>query len=242
MQELRARVCRLPRPCPLTYVTTEAATCIEINMVPINIIIVIGDVLTSLNTRIVLEGEPGMTVHGAYTTGKDALESLRTFCPDIMVTNTVLPPDMTGTELIERAKKMLPELDVLVYTSHGDRNNLVAALRAGADGYILQGGGPRELIEAVRSLHAGGAPLSPRIARKVIQEFHAASAEEQHLLTPREHEILRYAGKGMSYKELATRLNISINTVHTHITKIYEKLQATSRKDALVKARRKGLV
>jgi DNA-binding NarL/FixJ family response regulator len=211
------------------------------NRSTMNIIIVIEDVLHSLNARILLEGEPGITVHGAYSNAQDALESLRTFCPDIMLTNIVLP-GMTGAELIARAKEMRPELEILVYTSHDDRDNLLSALKAGAGGYILKGGKPRELLEAVQNLHDGGAPLSPQIARKVIQEFHAASVEAQHLLTAREKDVIGCIDKGMSYKELATRLNISINTVHTHITKIYEKLRATSRKDALVKARRKGLI
>lgn len=205
------------------------------------IIIVEDDLMLLNNISMLLSGEPGMTVVGSYSKATDALEALETTYPTIMLTDIGLP-GMSGIELIARAKEIRPELEIMAYTVFDDRDNLFSALKAGATGYLLKGCKPRELIEALHNLHEGGAPMSPQIARKVIREFHAASVEEQYLLTPREKDILSCIEKGLSYKELAEQLTISIHTVHTHITNIYEKLQATGRKDALIKARRKGIL
>lgn len=206
-----------------------------------NIIIVIDSVLHSINTRVILEGEPGISVHAAFSDARDALEDLRTFCPDIMVTNIALP-GMSGIELIARAKEMWPELEILAYTSRDDRDSIFSALKAGAGGYILTGGKPRELIEALYSLNEGGAPMSPGVARKVVREFHSASIDKQYLITPREREILVCLDKGMSYKELAGHLDISVHTIHTHITKIFRKLQTPTRREALIKIRKMGII
>jgi DNA-binding NarL/FixJ family response regulator len=206
-----------------------------------NIIIVMDNVLHSINTRVLLEGEPGIHVLDAYSDASEALESLRTFCPDIMVTNVALP-GMSGIELIARAKEMWPELEILAYTSRDDHDSIFSALKAGTGGYILTGGKPRELIEALYSLNQGGAPMSPSVARKVVRQFHSASIEKQYLITPREKEILICIDKGLSYKELAEHLDISVHTIHTHITKIFRKLKTSTRREALIKIRKMGLI
>lgn len=205
------------------------------------IIIVEDDQMLLNNICMLLAGEPGMSILGAYSNATDALDALKTLHPTIMLTDIGLP-GMSGIELIARAKEIRPDLEIMAYTVFDDRDNLFSALKAGATGYILKGCKPRDLIEALHNLHEGGAPMTPRIARKVIHQFHAVSVEEQFLLTPREKDILKCIENGLSYKELAARLSISIHTVHTHITNIYEKLQATGRKDALIKARRKGVL
>jgi two-component system NarL family response regulator len=205
------------------------------------IIVVEDDLMLQNNICLLLSGEPGVKVVGSYTNAADALNELKSVCPTIMLTDIGLP-GMSGIELIIKAKEINPDLEIMAYTVFDDRDNLFSALKAGASGYILKGCKPRELIEAIYNLHEGGAPMSPQIARKVIREFHVASIEEQFLLTHREKDILSFIEKGMSYKELASHLSISVHTVHTHITKIYEKLRATGRKDALIKARRKGIL
>ncbi len=206
-----------------------------------NVIIVIDDVLHMINTRVLLEGESGITVHSVYSNGNDAIEVLRSFCPDILLTNILLP-GMSGIELITRAKEMWPELEILAYTSCDDRDHIFSAFKAGAGGYILSGGKPRELIEALYNLHDGGAPMSPVIARKVVREFHAASVEKQYLITPREKEILICLDDGLSYKDLAEHLGISVHTIHTHITKIFRKLKTPTRREALIKIRKMGII
>jgi two-component system NarL family response regulator len=206
-----------------------------------NIIIVEDDPSQLHTIRMLLDGAPGMSVTGSYCDAEDALAALAASCPDIMLTDIGLKR-MSGIELISRAKAMCPPLEIIAYTVFDDRDNIFAALKAGAGGYILKGCKPRDLIEALQELHEGGAPMSPQIARKVIREFQDKSIESEYILTSREKEILSSIEKGFSYKELASNLNISVHTIHTHITKIYEKLQATGRKDALIKARRSGII
>ncbi|MCA9641008.1 MAG: response regulator transcription factor, partial [Myxococcales bacterium] len=151
-------------------------------------------------------------------------------------------PDQSGIELIAALKAQRPELEVMAYTVFEDRETVFAALKAGATSYVLKGSTPRELIEALHSLNQGGAPMSPKIARAVIQEFQARPAASPELLSRRETEVLSFVEQGLSYKEIASNLNLSPHTVHSHIKKIYEKLQANGKHDALEKARRKGLI
>lgn len=98
------------------------------------------------------------------------------------------------------------------------------------------------MIEAIHCLHEGGAPLSPQISRTVIREFHSSAAEDQYLLTSREVEVLKALKNGLSYQQIGDTLSISVHTVHTHITKIFKKLGAEDRQDALIKAGRMGII
>jgi two-component system NarL family response regulator len=150
-------------------------------------------------------------------------------------------PGMPGIELIAQAKKMQPDLAILVYTAQTDRDILISTLKAGASGYILKGGKLGELIEALHSLHGGGAALSPQITTTVVREFHAATDNGSHVLSFREREILATLEKGHSYKKIAILFTLSVHTVHTHISKIFKKLGAKNRSEALVKARRIGI-
>ena len=137
---------------------------------------------------------------------------------------------------------MQPGVEIMVHTVYEDRDSVFSAIKAGASGYILKGSTPRELVEALYNVHQGGSPMSPKIARKVIREFQDESIQEQYFLSHRETEIVKSIEQGMSYKEIADRFSISPHTVHSHIKHIYEKLQAKDRQDALVKARKKGII
>ncbi len=193
------------------------------------------------NLRLLLGGEPDITVIGAYGTAEEALKDLDHAGPEVMLVDLGLP-DMPGMEFIRRAKDAMPSLDIIVYTIFDDWVTVFAAIKAGATGYILKGTTPRELVESIKSLHQGGAPMSPKIARMVISEFHNEVVEERHLLSAREREILAGMNRNMTYKEIAKTLKISPLTVRTHIKNIYEKLQAKSKQEALRKARKQGAV
>jgi len=194
------------------------------------------------NLVLLLGGEADLEVCGDFGTAEEALDPLEALAPDLMLVDIGLPGKLSGIELISLAKEILPDVEVLVHTVFDDRSKVFDAIKAGASGYILKGASPREIIEAIYNLARGGAPMSPKIARAVINEFHSKSIEDNYLLTPREKEIIRELEKGHTYKDLGEKLCISPHTIHTHIKNIYEKLHATSRKDALIKARRKGII
>jgi two-component system NarL family response regulator len=123
------------------------------------------------NLRLLLSGEPGISVEGAFPSAEDALQALPGLDPDIMLVDLDLP-GISGIELIRRVKVHKPDMEMMAYTIFEDRETVFSAIKAGACGYILKGSSPRELIESLNSLHQGGAPMSPKIARKVIREFH----------------------------------------------------------------------
>jgi DNA-binding NarL/FixJ family response regulator len=205
------------------------------------LVIIEDDPLLLENLSLLLRGEEGITVVGAYRSAEDALLSLRDAKPEVMLTDLGLP-GMSGVELIKKSKDELPSLEIMAHTVFEDREKVFSAIKAGASGYILKGSSPREIIESIHSLYKGGAPMSPKIARKIIHEFQDEATGEQFLLTPREKEIVKRVEDGLTYKEIGERLGISTHTVHTHIKNIYEKLQAKDRNDAILKARKKGII
>jgi two-component system NarL family response regulator len=193
------------------------------------------------NLRLLLSGEPGISVEGAFPSAEDALQALPGLDPDIMLVDLDLP-GISGIELIRRVKVHKPDMEMMAYTIFEDRETVFSAIKAGACGYILKGSSPRELIESLNSLHQGGAPMSPKIARKVIREFHDEEEGEKGLLSHKERNIVKCIEQGLTYKEIAERFCISPHTVHTHIKNIYEKLHAKDRHEAISKARKKGLI
>jgi two-component system NarL family response regulator len=205
------------------------------------IVIVEDDPLLLENLTLLLRGEEGITVAGAFLSAEDALKGLKKAAPEVLLTDIGLP-GMSGIELIKKAKENLPELEIIAHTVFEDRDRVFSAIKAGASGYMLKGSSPRELIESIHALHKGGAPMSPKIARKIILELQDEVTSEEFLLTQREKEIVKRVEEGLTYKAIGERLSISIHTVHTHIKNIYEKLQAKDRNDAIFKARQKGII
>jgi two-component system NarL family response regulator len=205
------------------------------------LVIIEDDPLLLENLTLLLRGEEGVTVAGSYRSAEDALKALKSAAPEVMLTDLGLP-GMSGVELIKKAKEEMPSLEIMAHTVFEDRERVFSAIKAGASGYVLKGSSPREIIEYIHALYKGGAPMSPKIARKIIHEFQDDVTSEQFLLTQRETEIVKRVEEGLTYKEIGERLNISTHTVHTHIKNIYEKLQAKDRNDAIIKARKKGII
>ncbi len=205
------------------------------------LVIIEDDPLLLENLTLLLSGEEGITVSGSYRSAEDAIRSLKNAAPDVMLTDLGLP-GMSGVDLIKKAKEEMPSLEIMAHTVFEDRERVFSAIKAGASGYILKGSSPREIIESIHALYKGGAPMSPKIARKVIHEFQDEVVGEQFLLTQREKEIVKLVEDGLTYKEIGEKLSISTHTVHTHIKNIYEKLQAKDRNDAIIKARKKGII
>jgi len=205
------------------------------------LIIVEDDPILLESLKLILGGEAGITVAGAFGSAEEALRGLRKAAPEVMLTDLGLP-GMSGIELIKKAKDDMPSLEIMTHTVFEDRENVFAAIKAGASGYILKGSSPREIVEAIHDIHKGGAPMSPKIARKVIHEFQDENGEDQYVLSQRERDVVKCIEQGLTYKEISLRLKISSHTVHTHIKNIYEKLQAKDRGEALVKARKTGII
>ncbi len=209
---------------------------------PFSLFLVEDHTLTRESLSVLFRGEPHVELIGVAGSAEEALAMLRQRQPDIALLDLGLP-GKSGIDLTRDIKRRWPEVEVMAHTVFEDRRTVLDVIRAGAASYMLKGSTPRELLEALNDLRAGGAPMSPKIARSVIRELQGDEAvEEAYLLTSREKEVLRGIERGLSYKELAAELNISRHTVHSHIKKIYERLHARDKRDALSKARRKGLL
>lgn len=193
------------------------------------------------NLVLLIGGEPGLDVCCNFGTAEEALPRILQSRPDILLVDLGLP-GMSGIELIKEVKAKHRDVEIMVYTVFDARDTVFAAIKAGATGYILKGATPRELIESIYNLADGGAPMSPKIAKAVIREFQSIEYDDQYLLSPREQEILRGLERGLTYNQLGNELSVSPHTIHSHIKKIYEKLHAKSRKEALMTARKKGII
>jgi len=180
-----------------------------------------------------LGNAPGLRCVGTHATGEDALKNLPQEKPDVVLMDINLP-GMSGIQCVTRLKKHMPNLQVLMLTTYDDGDVIFDSLRAGANGYLLKNMPQEELVRAVQQVHAGGAPMSLQIARKVISHFHQTGKPSSELeqLTSRELEILRLLAKGYMYKEIADNLGISLSTVRTHVSAVYEKLHVHSRTEA----------
>lgn len=188
-----------------------------------------------------LSSEPGMQVVGHAGNGRDALAALEQTEADVVLTDLEMPV-MGGVELIGAlARRPNPPL-MMAHTVFDDRSSVLQAIKAGATSYVLKGCAPGELISALKELEAGGAPMSPKIARAVMRELQVNVPAEPDLLSPRERTLLKLVDEGLTYKQIAEKLCVSPHTVHSHIKNIYEALQAKSRGEALALARKRGLI
>lgn len=191
--------------------------------------------------------EPTMRLAGDWRTGAEALAHLATEAPDVLLVDLGLP-DMSGLEVVRATAARHAQCDILVVTVFGDEETVLAALEAGARGYLLKGAASRDIREDIRELRHGGSPLSPVIARQVLKRLQGRAARAapadnaEALLTAREHEILNAIARGFSYAETARLLGISIQTVHTHLKHVYRKLAVHSKTEAVFEADKRGLL
>jgi DNA-binding NarL/FixJ family response regulator len=147
-------------------------------------------------------------------------------------------PRLNGIELVEKIKGQFPKTQCLMCTIYEDSDRIFKALEAGASGYLLKKSSAPQILEAVREIFNGGAPMSSEIARRVVQSFNARNSnqnQEIQTLSPREMEIVKQLEKGFLYKEIASTLYISVETVRRHVHNIYEKLHVSNRTEALNK-------
>lgn len=183
-----------------------------------------------------LGSAPGLRCVGAHATGEEALKRIPHENPDVVLMDIHLD-GMNGIQCVSQLKERMPKVQVLMLTTYDDGDMIFDSLRAGANGYLLKNMPWEELVQALQQVQAGGAPMSLSIARKVISYFNQSGkpSEELQQLTAREMEILKLLAKGYLYKEISDQLGISMSTVRTHVTSVYEKLHVHSRTEAAMK-------
>ena len=191
------------------------------------------DMRTSLATLI--RRTAALQLAGNYASTEIALEEIPRQPPDVVLMDINMP-GMTGIECVRQLKEIVPAVQVLMLTVYEDSDSLFNSLKAGASGYLLKRTSSTQLLEAVRDVHAGGAPMSPQLARRVVQFFSKPQGESHGTrLSPGEREFMQLLAKGYVYKEIADHMGISTDTVRYYVRTVYEKLHVHSRTEAVVK-------
>ena len=187
---------------------------------------------------------PQVTVLGWAATAAHAMTLLGEFTPDVLLVDLGLP-DASGITVIRRAKAMHPACDIMVVSVFGDQRNVLASIEAGATGYLLKDDTAEDFVTRILELREGGSPITPIIARQLLMRLQPPQAEPRDpttSLSDREHEVLNLLAKGFAYQEIADLLGISTHTVRTYVRRLYEKLQVTSRGQAVFEAQRMHLL
>jgi DNA-binding NarL/FixJ family response regulator len=193
------------------------------------------DQLRGTLARVVSRAD-GFQCLGQYADAEAALDAIPKEPPNVVLMDINLP-GMNGVECVRRLKQIVPQTQIVMLTAYEDTENIFNSLAAGASGYLLKRTKSAELLEAIQEVSKGGSPMTAHIARKVVQSFQKAGASPQPTenLSQREQEVLDCLSQGLMYKEIADKLGISYETVHTYIRRIYEKLQVRTRTEAVAK-------
>src|ERR1700761_2126741 len=209
---------------------------------PIRVALIEDQRVTREGLSILIGGSPGFEMCGEYESMERALEQVRRDPPHVLLVDIGLP-GMSGIEGVRRIHGWMPTLPILMLTILEDSDSIFSAVCAGAYGYLLKETPPARLLESIHEVHEGGAPMSPGIARKVVLMFQKAAPQQEDLqLSGRQHEILRMLAEGHSYKTCATALDVGLDTIRSHVRKIYERLHVHSRSEAVWKALQGGLL
>jgi DNA-binding NarL/FixJ family response regulator len=183
----------------------------------------------------VLNRAEGFRCLAQYANAEDALKDVPQNHPNVVLMDINLP-GMNGVECARQLKQLVPATQIIMLTVYEDTESIFNALAAGASGYMLKRTKSAELLEAIQEVVRGGSPMTTHIARKVVQSFQKPAATgPTEDLSPREKEVLDCLAQGFLYKEIAEKLGISYETVHTYIRRIYEKLQVRTRTEAVAK-------
>lgn len=189
---------------------------------------------------------PDMHVLQTFVNGRDALAWLEHHAPDVLLTDLGLP-DLPGLAVIAYCAQRHVRCEIMVITMYEDEAHVLRSLEAGAGGYLLKDSASDEIPARIRELRAGGAPMTPVIARQVLRRFRLTPTAGQSepaptLLTPREMAVLNHVARGFSHAEIAKLEGVAVSTIATHIRHIYEKLAVHSRSEAVFEAQQMGLI
>ena len=176
---------------------------------------------------------PDMEIFTTHATAEDAILRLSNACPEVVIMDINLP-GQSGIDCVQQLSQSCPATQFLMYTVHDDDHRVFEALKAGANGYILKESTPDQIIEAVRELRAGGAPMSALVARRVVAHMRKPeTGRTQEELSARENNVLELLAQGLLYKEIGDRMSITTGTVKQHIHRIYGKLHVQNRTEAV---------
>lgn len=190
----------------------------------------------SKSLSLLIDNAKGFKSVGAFANYKTAMSRLESVSPRVVITDINLP-DGSGIDIVRNLKPKMKSADFVMLTMYDDNELVFEALKVGATGYLLKRTPPQKILEAILEVVNGGSPMSMEIARKVVNHFKVEKKSKslQQQLTEREWEILGYLSKGLRYKEIADSLFISVETVRSHLRKVYEKLQVRNATEAVLK-------
>ncbi len=191
----------------------------------------------------ILDRSPGLACVGAFPSVEEAVARLDAAPCDVLLLDIHLP-GMSGVEGVAVIRDRFPETRVLMLTVYEEEEQVFASIRNGACGYLLKKTPPAQIAEAVRQAWSGGSPLSPEIARRMVEHFQRSPARPpgESPLTAQERSLLRLLAEGHSYQTCADRLGVSINTVRDHVRSVYDKLHVHSKSEAVSRGLRRGLI
>ncbi len=191
--------------------------------------------------RGVIERAQDMELVAQYKSAEEAFPAIIDSGADVVISDIGLP-GITGIELLRKLRPFMPSAQFMVFTVHDDDLRVFEALKAGANGYMLKSSAPIALLEGIRELVQGGAPMSASVARRLVDHLRPATSHttEHEALTQREQGVLDLLAQGLLYKEIAEREGLSISTVKAHIHSIYKKLHVSSREEALERYGKRG--
>jgi NarL family two-component system response regulator LiaR len=215
-------------------------------MKKIRVIIADDHAVVREGTRRILEQEKDIEVVAEASDGEEAITLANTFKPDVILMDISMPR-LDGIEATKKIKQLNPGIVILILTAYDDDQFIFSLLEAGAAGYLLKSIHSHELIDAIRSVHAGESVLHPAVARKILNRFGKTIEKPQkkepvEVLSDREMEVLKLVTEGLSNKDIADKLSLSIRTVQGHLGNIFNKLMVSSRTEAVVRALKEGWV
>jgi DNA-binding NarL/FixJ family response regulator len=210
----------------------------QVKPVKFRIAIIEDDARLRSSLKEMLDSTPGFGVIGSYGDAEAAIDNLQALRPDVVLMDINLP-GASGIDCVRQLSPAMPETRFIMLTVYEDDERIFNSLQAGADGYLLKRTAPAKLQEAVVQVVAGGSPITPQIARRMVQYFHKDKGRrddpEISSLAPRELEVLQDLAVGRSYKEIADHLGVSMDTIRTYIRRLYEKLRVHSRNEAALR-------
>ncbi len=210
--------------------------------IPIKLLIVEDEKRILHNQLKLLNAFCEVEVIGTAGDGPTAVSKCEELSPDVILLDLGLP-GFDGIEVTRRVKESDPKVEVLIFTIFDDEEKVMAAIRAGASGYLLKGAKSEKIVEAIEDVHQGGSVIQANLARRLLRHFHKKKEDPPRIqLTPREQQILQIISKGMSNREVARALNLSHFTVRTHLEHIYEKLDVSNRTEAVTEGLKQGLI